>query len=148
MVLLVMIADLWNELVEEVVEYLGKEYIVPISPEVALVDAVLTADLSEAPKAESPSARRGRSRKTFTGGLSWGVDDERLRRAFEEFGEVSSPKIIVDRETGRSRGFGFVTFQTEDEAAAAMRALDGKDLDGRTIRVNEAQERSGGGGRR
>ena len=89
------------------------------------------------------------SKKLFVGGLSWGSDDESLRQAFEKFGQVSEAKVITDRETGRSRGFGFVTFASDSDAAAALSEMDGKELDGRTIKVNEAQERparSGGGG--
>lgn len=91
--------------------------------------------------------------KLFVGGLSWDTDDNGLGQAFDRFGSISEAKVITDRETGRSRGFGFVTFQTDDEAKTAMQAMDGTTLDGRTIRVNEAQERSsaprggnGGGG--
>lgn len=84
--------------------------------------------------------------KLFVGGVSWDTSDEGLRRAFEQFGEVVEAKIITDRETGRSRGFGFVTFAQGDDAARAMEAMDQATLDGRTIRVNEAQERQRGGG--
>jgi len=91
------------------------------------------------------------SKKLFVGGLSWGTDDVRLRDAFERYGEVTDAKVITDRETGRSRGFGFVTFQSDESASAAIAGLDGKPLDGRTIKVNEAQDRpregGGGGGR-
>ncbi len=95
------------------------------------------------------------SNKLFVGGLSWGTDDHALRAAFEEHGEVTEAKVISDRETGRSRGFGFVTFVEADDAAAAITARDGTDLDGRTIRVNVAQDKPrgdrggnrGGGGR-
>ena len=88
--------------------------------------------------------------KLFVGGLSWGTDESGLRQAFEEFGEVVEAKVITDRETGRSRGFGFVQFNSEDEAQRATRAMDGASLDGRTLRVNEANDRpapSRGGGR-
>ena len=89
------------------------------------------------------------SKKLFVGGLSWGTDDESLRQAFAKFGQISEAKVITDRETGRSRGFGFITFASDSDAASAMSEMDGKELDGRTIKVNEAQERpprSGGGG--
>jgi len=89
------------------------------------------------------------SKKLFVGGLSWGTDDEGLRQAFSKFGSISEAKVITDRETGRSRGFGFITFNDDGEAISAMNEMDGKELDGRTIKVNEAQERpprSGGGG--
>jgi hypothetical protein len=84
--------------------------------------------------------------KLFVGGLAWGTNDEGLRDAFSRFGEVTEAKVITDRETGRSRGFGFVSFADDNNAAEAMTALDGSELDGRTIRVNEAQDRARGGG--
>ncbi|XP_048616887.1 glycine-rich RNA-binding protein 2, mitochondrial-like, partial [Brassica napus] len=84
-------------------------------------------------------------------GLSWGTDDQSLRDAFANFGEVVDAKVIVDRETGRSRGFGFVNFTDETAANTAISEMDGKDLNGRSIRVNVANERPstpryGGGG--
>ncbi|MCA9652565.1 MAG: RNA-binding protein [Myxococcales bacterium] len=86
------------------------------------------------------------SNKLFVGGLSWNTDDQGLRSAFERFGEVSEAKVVLDRETGRSRGFGFVTMAAADGAQTAMREMDGHELDGRSIRVNEANDRGGGGG--
>ena len=92
------------------------------------------------------------AKKLFVGGLSWGTTDDGLRQAFAGFGEVSDAKVITDRETGRSRGFGFVTFSNDDAAKEAMTKMDGANLDGRTLKVNEAQEReargprTGGGG--
>lgn len=89
------------------------------------------------------------SNKLFVGGLSWGTDDEMLQSAFAGFGEVTEAKVIVDRDTGRSRGFGFVTFAEANAATQAIEQMHGKELDGRTIRVSEAQERRrnfGGGG--
>jgi len=88
------------------------------------------------------------SKKLFVGGLSWDTTDESLRSAFETFGEVSEAKVISDRDTGRSRGFGFVTFDEEADGEKAMSDMDGKEIDGRGVRVNEAQDKkSGGGGR-
>lgn len=88
-------------------------------------------------------------KKLFVGGLSWGTDEETLRNGFAEYGNVVEAKVIFDRDTGRSRGFGFVTFGEESEAQAALDALNGTDFDGRVIRVDFAQERDrGGGGRR
>lgn len=86
--------------------------------------------------------------KLYCGSLSWGTDDEGLRMAFEQFGEVEDARVITDRETGRSRGFGFVTFVNDDDAQKAIEEMDGKELDGRVIKVNEARERAprGGGG--
>ncbi|MDD9952630.1 MAG: RNA-binding protein [Zetaproteobacteria bacterium] len=81
------------------------------------------------------------SKKLFVGGLSWNTDDALLRETFERFGAVSDARVVFDRETGRSRGFGFVTFDEEEAAKSAITAMDGQNLDGRNIRVNEAQER-------
>ena len=88
--------------------------------------------------------------KLFVGGLSFNTDSEGLRRGFESFGEVTEAAVVMDRDTGRSRGFGFVTFGSGAEGTAAIQGMDGRDLDGRSIRVNEAMERAprtfGGGG--
>jgi RNA recognition motif-containing protein len=90
------------------------------------------------------------SMKLFVGGLSWGTDTDGLRRGFESFGQLEDVAVIQDRDTGRSRGFGFVTFSDEEAGRNAMTAMDGSELDGRTLRVNEAAERPprgpGGGG--
>ena len=95
------------------------------------------------------------SNKIFVGGLSFNTDDNGLKEAFLQFGEVSEAKVIADRDTGRSRGFGFVTMTDEGSAAKAIEAMNGTDLDGRTLNVNEAKARSndrggsrGGGGDR
>lgn len=90
------------------------------------------------------------SKKLFVGGLAWATTSEGLHKAFEQFGEVTDAKVITDRETNRSRGFGFVTFTDDSAAAAAISGMDGKDLDGRTIRVNEANQTkpAGNGGSR
>ena len=84
--------------------------------------------------------------RLFIGGLSWNTDDDGLRAAFERFGELSDVKVITDRETGRSRGFGFVTFVDPANAQRAIEEMNGSTLDGRTLNVNEAQERERGGG--
>jgi RNA recognition motif-containing protein len=84
--------------------------------------------------------------KLYVGNLSFGTTEEQLRELFEQYGRTQSVNVIADRETGRSRGFGFVEFESAESARAAQEALDGKDLDGRPLRVNEAQERSRGGG--
>ena len=84
--------------------------------------------------------------KLFVGGLSWGTTDVSLQAAFEQYGEVVESRVILDRETGRSRGFGFVTFSKEEETAAAEQGMNGAMLDGRTVRVNVAEDRRGGGG--
>ena len=88
------------------------------------------------------------SKKLFVGGLAWATNDESLHSAFAQYGEVTEAKVILERETGRSRGFGFVTFAEGAAADEAMANMDGAELDGRTIRVNEAQDRRGGGGGR
>ena len=84
--------------------------------------------------------------KVFVGGLSWNTDDHGLRAYFEQCGDVQDAKVILDRDSGRSRGFGFVTFSSDSEAQAAIDQLNGSELDGRTLNVNEARERSRGGG--
>src|SRR5258707_8680975 len=86
------------------------------------------------------------SRKLFVGNLPYSVTSERLQEAFAQFGTVSSSKVIVDRETGRSRGFAFLEMETDDQGAAAMQAMNGALLDGRSIAVREAVERQPGGG--
>ncbi|MEQ1567293.1 MAG: RNA-binding protein, partial [Myxococcota bacterium] len=85
-------------------------------------------------------------KKLFVGGLSWDTTDDSLRESFERHGEVTEAKVITDRDTGRSRGFAFVTFSDNAAAAAAIAAMDGSVLDGRTVRVNEAEEKGRGGG--
>jgi cold-inducible RNA-binding protein len=87
-------------------------------------------------------------KKLFVGGLSWDTTDDGLRQAFQPFGEITEAKVITDRDTGRSRGFGFVTFNGDEEAKAAIAKMDGTVLDGKTIKVNEAQEKSPRGGGR
>ena len=82
------------------------------------------------------------SKKLFVGSLSFDTDDGSLRRAFEEFGEVTDAKVISDRDTGRSRGFGFVTFADASSADAAIDQMNGATLDGRVVNVNEAKERA------
>ncbi len=88
------------------------------------------------------------SSKLFVGGLSWNTTDQSLAEAFSEFGEVTEAKVILDRDTGRSRGFGFVTFDAPADAEKAIEAMDGSEIDGRSVRVNIAEDkpRRGGGG--
>jgi len=95
---------------------------------------------------ESPGEIESMGSKLFVGGLSWGTTDSTLRAAFEAFGSLREARVILDRETGKSRGFGFVTFSTEEDAQNAIRQMNGAMVDGRTIRVNEAEERRGPGG--
>nr|KJB78452.1 hypothetical protein B456_013G036800 [Gossypium raimondii] len=84
--------------------------------------------------------------RCFVGGLAWATDDRALEEAFSAFGEIVESKIINDRETGRSRGFGFVTFRDEKAMRDAIEGMNGQNLDGRNITVNEAQSRRSGGG--
>eukprot|EP00897_Mesotaenium_endlicherianum_P008559 jgi/Mesen1/7731/ME000407S06967 len=104
------------------------------------------------PTRDGAPPRRGGSRdsenKLYVGNLSWGMDDMGLEDLFSEFGSVQEARVVTDRETGRSRGFGFVTLTTGDEVNAAVSALDGVEVDGRTIRVNLANDRPPTGGRR
>jgi cold-inducible RNA-binding protein len=86
------------------------------------------------------------AKKLFVGGLSWDTTGDGLREAFAPHGEITESKIITDRDTGRSRGFGFVTFSEDENAKSAIAKMDGSSLDGKTIKVNEAQERSPRGG--
>ncbi|TGM03786.1 RNA-binding protein [Leptospira barantonii] len=82
------------------------------------------------------------SSKLFVGGLSWSTTDQTLRQVFEAHGAIQEANIVVDRETGRSRGFGFVTFIDSNSAKAALSELNGKDLDGRNIVVSVAEDKS------
>ncbi len=84
----------------------------------------------------------------YVGNLHYDIDEDQLREIFEEYGEVTSSKIIMDRETGRSKGFGFIEMSNDEEANAAMSELNDAELKGRNMRVNEARERTGGGGGR
>ena len=88
------------------------------------------------------------AKKLFVGGLSWDTNDDGLRQAFASYGEITEAKVITDRDTGRSRGFGFVTFAQDEDAKTAISKMNGTNLDGKTIKVNEAQERSPRGGGR
>jgi cold-inducible RNA-binding protein len=79
--------------------------------------------------------------KLFVGSLSWDTTDQTLRDAFKRFGEVVEAKVITERDSGRSRGFGFVTFADDEAGRNAISEMNGTELDGRTIRVDEASER-------
>jgi RNA recognition motif-containing protein len=85
-------------------------------------------------------------KKLYVGNLPFSVTEGDLRSLFEPHGAVESVNVIMDRETGRARGFAFVEMQEASDAANAIRALDGTDLGGRSLRVNEAQDKRGGGG--
>jgi RNA recognition motif-containing protein len=86
------------------------------------------------------------STKIYVGNLPWRATDAQLSEMFAAHGEVTEARIITDRETGRSRGFGFVTMANNDGAQNAIRALNGHSLEGRALVVNEAREQQGGGG--
>ncbi|EEF37054.1 glycine-rich RNA-binding protein 4, mitochondrial [Ricinus communis] len=83
--------------------------------------------------------------KLFVAGLSWSVDEKSLKDAFSSFGEVSEVRIMYDKDSGRSRGFGFVNFSKENEAVCAKDAMDGKALLGRPLRISFALEKVRGG---
>lgn len=82
------------------------------------------------------------SKKLFVGGLSWGTSEDTLHSSFEQFGSLEEVKIITDRDSGRSRGFGFVTFANNEDADKAIESMNGTELDGRSLNVNEARERA------
>jgi RNA recognition motif-containing protein len=86
--------------------------------------------------------------RLYVGNLSFNTNNEAVRDAFSRFGEVTDVHLVTDRQTGQLRGFGFVTMGTVDAAQAAIAGMNGSNLDGRPLRVNEAEERQGGGGGR
>jgi RNA recognition motif-containing protein len=86
------------------------------------------------------------SNRLYVGNLSFQTDEQGLQEAFSRFGEVSDVKVVTDRETGRSRGFGFVTMADAEGARNAIEQMNGAMVDGRALRVNEAEERQRGGG--
>jgi len=94
--------------------------------------------------------------KIYVGNMPWSVDDDQLAELFEQYGEVASAVVITDRDTGRSRGFGFVEMNDDDQARTAIEALTDHQMGGRSLTVNEARPRpdrggrggGGGGGRR
>jgi RNA recognition motif-containing protein len=88
------------------------------------------------------------AKNLYVGNLNYDTTQERLQELFEAYGEVVSANVITDRDTGRSRGFGFVEMANEDEADAAIDGLNGQEVDGRTLTVNEARPRADRGGGR
>jgi RNA recognition motif-containing protein len=89
-------------------------------------------------------------KKLYVGNLTYGVTDSQLEQMFAPHGTVQSAQVIMDRDTGRSKGFGFVEMGSDQEAQAALAAMNGKEVDGRALTVNEAkprEDRGGGGGR-
>jgi RNA recognition motif-containing protein len=81
-------------------------------------------------------------KKLFVGSLAWATNDDSLREFFAQFGTVSSASVVTERDSGRSRGFGFVEFEDDAEADRAIAEADGKELDGRAITVSEARAKS------
>jgi len=79
--------------------------------------------------------------KLFVGNISWNLKWQDLKDIFKEYGEVAFVRIVTDRETGRSKGFGFVEFTNVEDAVAAKNAMDGQEVDGRELRIDFAQER-------
>ena len=86
-------------------------------------------------------------KKLYVGNLTYGVTDSSLQQLFAAHGTVQSAQVIMDRDTGRSKGFGFVEMASDQEAQAAIAALNGKDVEGRALSVNEARPKTEGGGR-
>jgi cold-inducible RNA-binding protein len=87
------------------------------------------------------------AKKLYVGNLAYGVTDSDLKTMFGAHGTVQSAQVIMDRDTGRSKGFGFVEMANDKEAQAAIAALNGQQSDGRSLTINEAKPREGGGGR-
>src|SRR5881398_3800111 len=85
-------------------------------------------------------------KKLYVGNLAYGISDSDLLRLFEPHGTVQSAQVVMDRDTGRSKGFGFVEMGSDQEAQAAIAAMNGKEVDGRALTVNEARPKEGGGG--
>ena len=81
------------------------------------------------------------AKKLYVGNHSYGTSEDGLRAAFSQYGDVQSVNIVIDRDSGRSKGFGFVEMSADDAAMAAISGLNGRELDGRSLRVNEANER-------
>ena len=89
-------------------------------------------------------------KRLYVGNLPYSIRDDELEQLFAPFGDVQSAQVISDRDTGRSKGFGFVEMSSDDQAQAAIDDLSGKEIDGRALTVNEArprEDRGGGGGR-
>ncbi|XP_078433919.1 28 kDa ribonucleoprotein, chloroplastic-like [Wolffia australiana] len=108
------------------------------------IDGRLLTVNKAAPRGSRPERTPRQSEQKFriyVGNIPWSVDDERLKQAFSEYGKVTDSRVVYDRESGRSRGFAFVTMSSQREMDDAIAALDGYNLGGRTIRVNAAEEK-------
>ncbi len=116
---------------------------VPIaSPEEHLANLPSTDEALRAMEARATGTRRASvACRLFVGSMSWDTTTEDLRTAFSQFGQVTDATVMMDRNTGRSRGFGFVTMEDRRDAARAVEALNGSELQGRSIVVNVATER-------
>jgi RNA recognition motif-containing protein len=104
---------------------------------------------SEALEDETSNAtkeRTGMGKRLYVGNLSYGVTEAELREVFAEAGEVVDVKVVLDRDTGRPRGFAFVELSSDGEATRAIETMNGRELQGRAMNVSEARERTGGGG--
>ncbi|KAJ6340027.1 hypothetical protein OIU77_007885, partial [Salix suchowensis] len=101
----------------------------------------ITSEISVSGPSIYQALRYMSSSKLFVGGISFQTDDNGLKEAFDKYGNVVEARIIMDLETGRSRGFGFITYTSSEEASSAIQAMDGQDLHGRRVRVNYATER-------
>jgi len=108
------------------------------------IDEVMRS-MQGGPEAEPEPARTIPSR-LFVGGLDWRITEAELRTQLEQIGPVADAVVVMDRDTGESRGFGFVTMADRKDAAEAIRRLNGTQLEGRTLVVRQAEERRGGGG--
>jgi len=101
---------------------------------------------SDRPREESLERAIAMAKRLYVGNLRFTVTSVQLEELFAQFGAVTSADVLIDRDTGRSRGFGFVEMPNDDQAHAAIEALDGRDHDGRRLTVNEAKPRTQGGG--
>lgn len=108
------------------------------------IDEVMRS-MQGGPEAE-PTAARTIPSRLFVGGLDWRITEAELRALLEQVGPVAEVVVVMDRDTGESRGFGFVTMADRKDAAEAIRRLNGTQLEGRTLVVRQAEERRGGGG--
>mmetsp|Transcript_29688 Transcript_29688/g.40997 ORF Transcript_29688/g.40997 Transcript_29688/m.40997 type:complete len:265 (+) Transcript_29688:106-900(+) len=106
------------------------------------VDKVLGPGERPEPRERAPRRNNDNPFRLYVGNLPWRFDDYDLEDAFQEFGEMQEARIIYDRDTGRSRGFGFVTLNSEEDVENAVKTLDGAEIDGRAIRVNRAEQKS------
>jgi hypothetical protein len=115
--------------------------VIAVEEVVGRLPTTTEAMLAMAERARAPRAAAGVPCRLFVGGLSWDTTEDELREVFSKFGTITDLAILTDHSTGRSRGFGFVTFENRKDGARAVEHLDGFELDGRSIVVNVATER-------